>query len=213
MHEQVGLFGMDLVPPPGQGPVTAEFEFPSRPSHQVGVDAYEDAGEHRAGEPPVVVRPSSNDGVEPSGQLLETGTGLSVEPPPPDRATHGLERFLAHRWDEPDELPTVGHPHRTWRERVAQERERPVLEALPPLRSGVLAVHDLRLVRVQLEPDLFHPAADIAQQDLRVAFSGRVHDDVVHIPGKPHPGMLAGHPCVEGVVQEQVRQHRGNCRP
>jgi len=76
----------------------------------------------------------------------------------------------------------------------------------------VLAVDDPRLVRVKPEPDLLHPRGDPAQHVLSLAARRAVHDRVVGVALEWAARMLAGHPNVERVVHEQVRQDRRNGR-
>ena len=96
-------------------------------------------------------------------------------------------------------------------EGVPEEGERGVLVLFPA--PTVLAVDDPRLLRVEREPDLAHPLSDPVQQVLRLTMRGAVHDRIVGIALKRAARELPGHPGIERVVHEQVRQDRRNRRP
>jgi hypothetical protein len=76
---------------------------------------------------------------------------------------------------------------------------------VPPL---VLAVHDLRLVGMQPQPDLFHPVPDRLDQLPGLTLSDAMHDRVVGIALEADGWILPRQPHIERIVHEQVRQHR-----
>lgn len=56
---------------------------------------------------------------------------------------------------------------------------------------AVLAVHDLRLVGIQPQPDLNHPVLDCPAHELRLAFADAVHHRVVGVMPIAARGRLA----------------------
>ena len=108
--------------------------------------------------------------------------------------------------DDPVLVPGTAGP-----ERVPQERERLVL--MTPAPVVVLAIHDLGLDRVQLQPDLSQPVRDRRLYLLSLPQRGRVHDHVIDIPFEADAGELPGHPRIERVMQKQVGQDRRHGRP
>ena len=74
---------------------------------------------------------------------------------------------------------------------------------------AVLAVHDPGLVRVQTQPaTLGQPDPDHVADPLRLLLSFAVDHHVVAVALEPDAGIFPGHPSVERVVHEQVRQQR-----
>ena len=78
---------------------------------------------------------------------------------------------------------------------------------------AVLAVDDPCLVGVDPQAHLPHSRGDRGQHVLGLPPALAVHDDVVGKTLKRAARELPGHPRIERVVQEQVRQDRRNRRP
>src|SRR3954451_18886526 len=77
----------------------------------------------------------------------------------------------------------------------------------------VLAVHDPRLLRVKPKPDLAHPRGDPGKHILGLPPALAVHDSIVGIALTRAAREVPGHPRVERVMHEQVRQDRRDRRP
>ena len=103
--------------------------------------------------------------------------------------------------------PALGQPRP---ELVAQERERRDLMIVTPV--GVLAVDDARLVRMQLQTDLRQASSDRVPDLVGLGLAATVHDRVVAVALERNGRELPGHPRIERVVQEQVREQRGDRR-
>ena len=113
------------------------------------VDAPGQGVQHGAVEGPVVVDPASHLGIDSLGEAGQVRAAATVEVPGPDLTAL---RFLGrgtHGRHEADEEPSPA-PDQPTPESVAQEVEAGVLRLASAIR--VLAVHDLRLRRVQLKP-------------------------------------------------------------
>jgi hypothetical protein len=75
---------------------------------------------------------------------------------------------------------------------------------------AVLAVDDPRLVGVKPQAHLPHPRGDPGQHALCLPPALAMHDNIIGIALKRAARMIPGHPHIERVVQEQVRQDRRN---
>jgi hypothetical protein len=76
-----------------------------------------------------------------------------------------------------------------------------------PTPVAVLAVHDLRLVRMQFQPDLGHPGPQSVQDCLGLLQRPAVDHRIVGIPLERTARELQAHPHVERMMQEQIRQY------
>lgn len=177
------------------------------PSHQVGIDTREMAIQPGPVEPAVVLHPAGHDRIDRRGQLLEGVVVVpAVQPPVADYAVDTFQGVGADRGQKRQELTSVPVSGGPGTERVAQERERRAREGAPPV--VVLAVHDLRLVRVQHETDLFHACCQRGEDFLGTLAARAVHDRVVGVPFELDIVELSDQPHVERVMQEQIRDHR-----
>jgi hypothetical protein len=86
-----------------------------------------------------------------------------------------------------------------------QERKRHLLEDAAPV--AVLAVHDLGLVRVQLQPDLTQPLLQRSQHLACLRPGDAVDHRIVGVALERNRRELPSQPQVERVVHEQVRQN------
>src|SRR5262249_16583370 len=105
---------------------------------------------------------------------------------------------------EADEGLAASVPGTSRTKRVAKE-----VEALVLMRAGavrVLAVHDARLVQIQLQTDLRQPLDDRVEHELRLRLAPAVQDRIIRVALERDGRKLPGQPPVERVVQEDVRQ-------
>ena len=112
-----------------------------------------------------------------------------------------LPRLGAHGWQEVHEEP----PSAT--DQVAPKGEAEEVEAgvlVAALAVRVLAVHDLRLVGVQLETQGPEPFGDGGPQLSGLFLGVAVSNNVVCVALERTTRMVPGHPPVERVVHEQV---------
>src|SRR5947209_14074852 len=165
----------------------------------------EDRGECRSVEPAVVVRPPSYRRIHKPRDLLQRlvvpGGG---QPPVSDRLPDRLGGLVADRWDEAhEELPPsiLGPPGPKG---VAKEVELDVIMLAPPVI--VLAVHDLGLLRVKLKTALLQTLPDRFEHLLRLSPALGVNDHIVGIALEPDVRIGPGHPEVERIVHEEIRQ-------
>src|SRR5512133_1495975 len=124
--------------------------------------------------------------------------GAQVQPPGPHRCADFVQGILADRRQEIAEaLPLpVSRPALT--ESEPKKGERRVL--IRAWAVAILAVYDLRLVRVQSQPDLGHPVSDRLPHVPRLTFALAVHHGVVRVAFKRHRREFPGHPRIERIV-------------
>ena len=75
----------------------------------------------------------------------------------------------------------------------------------PPV--PILGVNYPGFAGMQPQPDLFHPAADRFRHGQRLGVTAAVHHRIVDIAFEGDAWELPGHPPIERVVQEQIREH------
>jgi len=154
----------------------------------------------------VVIDPTLDAGVDPRRQLIQGFDRPAAQSPRADRLVDALCLVRAHRRVEAVEEPAVVALDSSRSKLVPQELIADVLMGtLPPV---VLAVHDARLVRIHLQPALLQPAADSFPHVLCLPPAYAVDHHVVAIPLEANVRELLGHPAVERIVHEQVRQQR-----
>jgi len=67
---------------------------------------------------------------------------------------------------------------------------------------GVLAIHDARLVRMQLQTDLRQASSDRVPDPVGLGLAAAVHHRVIAVPLELDVRVLPGHPGIERVVHE-----------
>jgi hypothetical protein len=128
-----------------------------------------------------------------------------VQPPALDRATDLLRGLVRDGWEEADEQLAASISGASRTKRVPEE-----IEPLVLVRAGavcVLAVHDARLVQIELQTDLRQPRDDRVAHDLRLLPALAVQDLIIRIALKRHVRELPDKPHVQRVVQKDVGQH------
>ena len=153
-------------------------------------------------EPPVVVDPPPDHGVEHPCQVREGLVGPQVQPPAADLPPHPGAGLVADRRCEADEASAGPAADQPWAERVAEEVEPLVLMGAPPVI--ILAVHDGGLGLVQLQAARRQPDRDGVPDLPGLLLAGAVHDDIVAVAFEPDVREGPGHPGIERVVQEDV---------
>ena len=85
-------------------------------------------------------------------------------------------------------------------------RENRTMDRIVSASVPILAVDELRLLRMQHEPARSKACVDGLPQRPRFLFAAAMTDDVVRVAFERDAGMVPRHPDVERVVQEQIRQ-------
>ncbi len=162
--------------------------------------------QHGLVEPSVVVDPALDHGVEHPRQVGEGLVAALMEPPTADLPSHPHAGFLADRWREVHEMLPEPALRQPGPKRVPEERERHVLIPATPIR--VLAVNDAGLGLIQVQPAFGQPAADRCQHFAGFPLGSAVRHSIIRVTLERDVREGPGHPRIEGVVQEDVGEHR-----
>ncbi|MFT7648732.1 MAG: hypothetical protein ACI8Y4_003484 [Candidatus Poriferisodalaceae bacterium] len=211
MGEELGLaLAGSVKPSPRFGGLASQpFVFLHGPSDDVFVDAFCDGMQPGAVEGSVVVDPASDLGVDPLGESGQVRSAATVEVPVPDLLADRFVRLGAHGWCEAHEEPVPATDQAT-PEGVAEKAEAGVRRVASAIR--VFAVHDLRLVGVQLKANRPEPLNEIGPKISGLFLGVTVDDHIIRVALKGTAGVFPVHPTVEHVVHEEVRQQRRDRR-
>src|SRR5258708_11744966 len=178
-------------------------------SDQLLVDAQCDEIQLGAVEGSVVADPASDLGVDLPGEVGQVRVTATAEVPGPDLLADRLGRLGAHGRVEAHEQALPAE-YRAPPEGVAEEIEADMLRVSPAFR--VFAVHDLRLVGVQLEAEGPEPSGDRSPETSGLRLGVAVDDNVIGVPFERAARVFPVHPAVERVMHEKISQQRGNRR-
>ena len=151
MCEQGGLPGAKPVEPVPSAHLMASkaFVLALRPANQETVQGPQRPVKRGGIEAPVVTNPAEQYRSSPLSEILQGKIVAQMQLPATNTVPHRLGRVGADRRGETDEQPAVAGHRPPGPKRVAQEIESLFRVVVAPV--GILAVHDLGLVRVQLE--------------------------------------------------------------
>src|SRR5439155_12310229 len=205
MGEESGLsLASSVQPGPGPGELAPEsLELVHGPSDEVLVDVACEGVQRGAEEGSVVVDPASDLWVDVLGEAGQARSTATVEVPVPDLFVDRLSCLAAHGRVEADEVAVLPLDHAT-PEGVAEEVEAGVLVVPSALR--VFAVHDLRLVGMQLEAERPEAAGDGGPELPGLLLGVAVDNHVIRVALEGTARELLGHPGIERIVHEHVRQ-------
>src|ERR1035441_2892991 len=124
-----------------------------------------------------------------------------MQVPAPNFRTNRLHRLVRHGRAEVDEvLPEpILRPPRP--KRVAEKIE--LLSRISPSPVLILAIDDLRLVRMKLQSTLAQTRGDGRPNLLGFNFRSAMHDGIVGEPLKRHLRILLRHPPIKGIMQDR----------
>src|ERR1035437_3701518 len=143
------------------------------------------------------VDPAPHSWVDLLREVSEELPAPQVKPPALDAATHLLRGVARDRRAEADEQLAAPVPSPPRTKRVAQKRE--LLVLVRALAVRVLAIHDARLVQIQLQTDRRQPLDDRVEHPLRLLLAVAVQDRESrrresHPPALAEPGVnLSAH--------------------
>src|ERR1035437_1836256 len=115
-----------------------------------------------------------------------------------------LPRFVGNGRTEVDEVLAKSILRSPRLKTIAQKIELLVWVSPPPV--VILAIDNLRLLRMKLQPALLHARGYRCPHLLRLRFCPAMHDRIVGIPFEWQIRILAPHPHVERIMQKQIRQ-------
>src|SRR3954454_13565101 len=173
-----------LIQPFGTAPIAPmkSPELSSGPTFKCAIDVLEEA-EHRGRiERAVVLPPPSYHWVVEPGHLGKRNVGLATESPPAHRLPHPLQSIRTCPREEAREEPVVMAASLPWPKREAEKGEAHVRILL--IAIAVLAVHDLRFVRVHRQPAIPQPGRDGSHHVLRLLPTATVNHRIISITRK-----------------------------
>jgi hypothetical protein len=159
----------------------------------------------------VVGDPAANGRIIHRSQLFQGFVAAVMQRPAADFPPDAHKCFRTGRRQEAmrEDALSLQHPHRLASPELEhQEVEADVGEVAPPI--GILAVDCFRLLRMQHQLAIRHPGLQRLPQGARLGLGTAVTDRIVGITLERNVRELPHHPHVEGVVQEQVCQQRGD---
>ena len=119
------------------------------------------------------------------------------------RTIHPFQRFSTNSWTEASKEPSLLILHSSGMETKAQKVKASVGVGSSPL--AILAIHQPGLIRVEFKSTLSESSPQSHQQVFGFLLATTVTNHIVSIPLKRHTAMMALHPCIEGVMQVEVR--------
>ena len=207
MSEQPRLMACDARQPVSGSPLVPAqgLELSARPSRQGKVDALQGRIEGRRAEPPVVVDPATNARVEHPREIIQGLVTSSMHRPTPERSdciavsAFVLTAGLNETPIPPALLLTTPRP-----ERVAKKVE---LKGRVIFTSTfILAIDDLRLVRMQRQSALSKSRLKGSPQRRGLVFSTTVTNRIIGIAFEQYVREVPAHPQVERIVQKEIGQ-------
>ena len=154
----------------------------------------------------IVRQPTPNDGIEHPSQVVNPLVHSTAELLRSNLSAHTFASGIADRRTEVDEVlpPPILRPPGA--KRIAQKIE--LLVWVCPPSVVILAVDNLCLLRMQLQPTLSKPLLQHALEPLRLCLAATVAENVIGEPLERKLPMARCHPSVERIVQEQIREQR-----
>src|SRR5215472_2500801 len=152
----------------------------------------------------IVRNPTTNDRVEHTRQIIYPSIDTTAQLPPANLLTNCLRRCLADARTEVDEElpPTILRPPGL--KAVPKEVEFLVQEVSTPVI--ILAVDDLRLLRMKLQSALGKALLQRISEFLRLLFTDAMAESVVGESLERDVRIMLGHPSIERVMEEQICQ-------
>ena len=124
---------------------------------------------------------------------------------------HRLGRFVANRRRETDEQIASAIHRLPGSKRKSQKIESLLWMTVQPV--CILAVDNLRLLRVQFQFAHRKPGFQRLSQRTRLRFTATVTDDVIGIALKRDVWIIFFHPTIKRIVKEKISQDRAHYSP
>src|SRR5664280_1560111 len=162
-------------------------------------------------ETPVVPDPAKKHRTGPSGNIPQVEIAAMMQLPAAHNLAHRLGRFVANRRRETDEQIASAIHRLPGSKRKSQKIESLLWMTVQPVR--ILAVNNLRLLRVQFEFAHRKPGFQRLSQRTRLRFTATVTDDVIGIALKRDVWIVFFHPTIKRIVKEKISQDRAHYSP
>src|SRR5215831_4454274 len=189
------------------GLVAHPLELATCPPDDIGIDPLQGRTQLRLVEVAVVGDPAPNARVVHLGQFSQGLVAAVMQRPAPDFPADARQRLRAGGGLETvrEDAPIRLHPHDLSGSKLEAEKvEVDVGEVAPPVH--ILAVDDLRLLRMQYQLAGREAVGNCTPEYPRLLGALAVTDDVVRVPLEWDARKRPRHPRIERVMQEQVRQ-------
>jgi hypothetical protein len=134
-----------------------------------------------------------------------------MQPPTPHGLPHRFGGPGTDRWREVNEILPLAILRPAWTKRVAQEIEALLGERTPSV--GILAVHDVCLVRMQFQMALRLPHSDARLKPARLRFTLAMRDDIIGVALEGDGRLFPLHPGIERIMQEEIGKDRADTTP
>src|SRR5579871_2732653 len=121
--------------------------------------------------------------------------------PAPDLRPDRFRRLIRDRRAEVDEVPPLATLRSPRAKRIPQKIEFLVWICTPPVI--ILAIDDLCLLRMKLQPTLPHPRGYGCPYLLGFSFRSAVHDGIISEALKRQLRIRLRHPPIKGIMQDR----------
>jgi hypothetical protein len=213
MHKEARLPLGNPSEPMGGPPLMALqlLVFPHGPFDQNPIQDPEGRIQRRLVVLPIVVHPSTQDGIEHMREIVESFVTPQVQSPAPDRLPHRFGGPSTDRWGEVDEVlpPAILRP--SWAKRIAQKIKAVVQEGTTSIR--ILTVHDVCLVGMQFQLALCQPGRNAGLKPARLRFTLAMRDDIIGVALEGDGRLFPLHPGIERIMQEEIGKDRADTTP
>src|ERR1700722_16500356 len=153
-------------------------ELPMSPSRQDAIDVPKGRVKSRLVVTAIIVDPTSDGGIEHPRQIIKRLVAALMKRPAANRLPDRLESFVARCWAERDTEP-VPSARQSRPKRVAEKIELLVTIGSAPVI--ILAVDNLRLLRMKRQSAFSEPSLKRCPQVPRLLLTATMADDIIGI--------------------------------
>src|SRR6185312_10586872 len=182
---------------------------PSGPVHEMAIDTPAQRDHHARIEHGKVSEPAPKNRIHLTCEVIQCQSRAPMHLPRGNLPTHIRQLARIDRWQEPRKRPPFrlveGFPGT---KRIPTERERH--HWIIPAPPAVLAVHYLRLFRVQPQSDFGEPTPDRVPHLPGLTFGHTMDHHIVCETFEPDTRELPSHPQIEAVMQKKIGEQRGD---
>ena len=178
--------------------------FPVGPSGQRAIQLPHWRIQRRAIIPPVILEPAPDDRIEHARQIFDRLIAAQMQLPAPNLRPYGLPRLVRNRRAEVDKVLAKAILRSSWPKRIAKKVE--LLVRVVSSSIIILAVDNLRLLRMKLQPAFLQPCGYCRSNFLGFLLCPAVHNSIIGVALKRQVRIVLPHPPVERIMQKQIGQ-------
>ena len=153
--------------------------FPIGPSGQRAIQLPHRRIMRRAIIPPVILEPAPDDRVKHARQIFDRLIAAQMQLPAPNLRPYGLPRLVRNRRAEVDKVLAKAILRSSWPKRIAKKVE--LLVRVVASSIIILAVDDLRLLRMKLQPAFLQPCGYCRPNFLSFLLYPAVHNSIIGV--------------------------------